>query len=297
MKCNALKTFLTLLLAFCFVAQSLDAQSSKKGPVTGVVKDSEGPLPGVSVLIKGTNVGVVSDKDGVYSIDVKSHKNAILEFSFIGYKTQEYPVAPGIKLDVTLELDTRQLEDVIVIGYGEVGKHDITGTVGRVSTSDLLTSPAIGVDAALQGRIAGVSVNSSDGQPGVDTDIVIRGANSLTQNNSPLYVVDGFPIEDFSLSTLNSTDIKSFTVLKDASATAIYGSRGANGVIVIETTQGEVGKAKITYNGMVGFQQVTKKMDMMNAYDYVKYMLELNSAYEDRFLTGEGKTLEDVAGV
>lgn len=269
------------------------ASGEGKSNVTGIVKDSKGPMPGVSVVIKGTGTGVVSESDGSYSINVEQHKNPILEFSFIGFKTQSYPVAPGMKLDVTLELDTHQLEDVVVIGYGEVGKHDITGTVGRVSHAELMKSPAIGVDAALQGRVAGVSVNSSDGQPGVDTEIIIRGANSLTQNNSPLYIVDGFPLEDFSLSTLSSTDIKSFTVLKDASATAIYGSRGANGVIVIETAQGEIGKPKIEYNGMVGFQQATKKMEMMNAYEYVKYMLELNPGYKDRFLTGEGKTLDD----
>lgn len=268
-----------------------------KNDVTGVVSDSEGPLPGVSVIIQGTRTGVVTDAEGKYSISVSSVKNPILEFSFIGFKTEYYPVKTGMKLDVTLKLDTHQLEDVVVIGYGEVGTQDITGTVARVANSDLLKSPAIGVDAALQGRVAGVSISSTDGQPGVDTEVIIRGANSLTQSNSPLYVVDGFPMEDFSLSTLNSTDIKSFTVLKDASATAIYGSRGANGVIVIETNQGEVGKTKVEYNGMVGFQQVTKKMEMMDAYDYVNYMLELNPAYEERYLTNENMTLEDYRNV
>ena len=299
-KMRGLKPMLTLMLALCCFlhpCKEVWGNNDRDNTVRGVVSDSEGPLPGVSVIIKGTKTGVVSGADGVYSIDVSSHKNPILEFSFIGFKTQSIPVAPGMKLDVKLELDSHQLEDVVVIGYGEVGEHDITGTVARVSSKELLKSPAIGVDAALQGRVAGLSVNSADGQPGVDNEIVIRGANSLTQDNSPLYVIDGFPHEDFSLSTLNSTDIKSFTVLKDASATAIYGSRGANGVIVIETTQGEVGKPKVEYNGMVGFQQVTKKMEMMNAYEYVKYMLERNSSYEDRFLTGEGMTLEDYRNV
>lgn len=281
-----------MLLLGALLAGTLPARADD-GPVKGVVSDAEGPLPGVSVIIKDTNVGTVTGTDGSYSIDLGSHKNPILEFSSMGYKTKSYPVAPGMKLNVTLELDTHQLDDVVVIGYGEVGTHDITGTVARVSNEDLMKSPAIGVDAALQGRVAGVRVNSSDGQPGVDSEIIIRGANSLTQDNSPLYVVDGFPLEDFSLSTLNSTDIKSFTVLKDASATAIYGSRAANGVIVIETRQGEAGKTKVEYNGTTGFQQVTRKMEMMDAYEYVRYMLELNPAYEARFLTGEGMTLDD----
>lgn len=303
---NLFKAMLTFALTACLSVLCLNASGAvssvnSEAPdgknVTGVVRDSEGPLPGVSVLVQGTRKGVVTDADGKYSIDVRSVKNPILEFSFIGCKTESYPVEAGMKLDVTLKYDSQQLEDVVVIGYGEVGTQDITGTVSRVSSNDLLKSPAIGVDAALQGRVAGVSISSTDGQPGVDTEIVIRGANSLTQNNSPLYVVDGFPLEDFSLSTLNSTDIKSFTVLKDASATAIYGSRGANGVIVIETTQGEVGKAKVEYNGTVGFQQVTRKMEMMDAYEYVKYMIALNSGYEERYLTNEGMTLEDYKNV
>ena len=286
---------LVLLALLCNVPLATAQQSTggKAKSVSGIVKDADGPIPGVSVMIKGTGRGVVAAQDGTYSIDVSGQSNPVLEFSFLGYRTLSYPVTAGMKLDVTMELDTHQLDDVVIIGYGEVGAHDITGTVARVASEDLMKSPAIGVDAALQGRVSGVKISSSDGQPGVDNEIVIRGANSLTQDNSPLYVVDGFPLEDFSLSTLNSTDIKSFTVLKDASATAIYGSRGANGVIVIETTQGEAGKARIEYNGMTGFQQVTKKMEMMNAYEYVKYMLELNPAYEQRFLTGEGMTLED----
>ena len=289
-----IKATFTLLAAVCLALIPFGGFAATDGKsVKGKVVDSEGPLPGVSVIIRGTDNGVVTLEDGTYSIDVSSVKNPILEFSFLGYKTQAFPVEAGMKLDVTLSIDTHKLEEVVVIGYGEVGEHDITGTVARVSSEDLLKSPAIGLDAAIQGRISGLKVNSSDGQPGVESEIVIRGANSLTQDNSPLYVVDGFPLEDFSLSSLNSTDIKSFTVLKDASATAIYGSRGANGVIVIETSQGEVGKAKVEYNGTVGFQQVTRKMEMMDAYEYVKYMLELNPGYQQRFLIDEGMTLED----
>lgn len=276
-------------LVFCTALQA----QTKSSAVKGVVSDDAGPLPGASVMIQGTKTGVITEMDGSYIIDLGTRTSAVLEFAFLGCVTQTVEAVPGSTVNITLKPDATVLEDVVVIGYGEVGKHDVTGTLATVSTEEILKSSALGVDQAIQGRMTGVQINSADGQPGVESEVVIRGANSLTQDNNPLYVVDGFPMEDFSLSSLSSTDIKSLTVLKDASATAIYGSRGANGVIIIETRQGEIGKPKIVYNGSVGFQQVSRKMKMMNAYDYVKYQIELNPGMEERYLSGEGKVLDD----
>ncbi len=166
------------------------------------------------------------------------------------------------------------------------------GTLGRVKMDDIIKAPVASFDQALQGRLAGVSVTSSDGQPGSEMDIVIRGANSLTQSNSPLYVIDGFPIEDFSSAAVNTADIASLTVLKDASATAIYGSRGANGVIIIETKKGEIGKPKVSYSGTVGVQEVTKRMELMTPYEFVVYQIERSPANLDRYLTKPGRTLD-----
>lgn len=296
MKTNLIGHFCALAVSVLLSATALSAQSSAN-VVTGTVRDDAGPLPGAYVVMPSSGKATVTDTEGRFSLDIGSTKSAVLEFSFLNCITQTRTVSPGEKIEVTLKPDANILEEVVVIGYGEVGKHDVTGTVATVSTKEIARSAALGVDQAIQGRVSGVKINSADGQPGVDSEVIIRGANSLTQDNNPLYVVDGFPMEDFSLSSLPSTDIKSFTVLKDASATAIYGSRGANGVIIIETRQGEVGKPKIVYNGTIGFQQVTKKMDMMKAYDYVNYQIQLNPGMEERYLSGEGKTLEDYRNV
>lgn len=284
-----------LLTAVIFAAFSpLFGQSLS---LQGVVKDAGGaPMIGVTVIVGQTGNGTSTDNRGEFKISAKVGEK--LNFSMLGYTDTEVAVVASQKFyEVTMTDNSLAIEDVVIIGYGEVGKKDVTGMVSTVSNDEIIKSPALGLDQAIQGRVAGVQINSADGQPGIETEMVIRGANSLTQNNNPLYVVDGFPMEDFSLSSINNNDIKSFSILKDASATAIYGSRGANGVVIIETKQGDVGRPKITYNGTIGMQSVTKKMEMMSAYEYVKYQIELNPSYEARYLADEDLTLDDYRSV
>ena len=262
------------------------------GKVTGQVRDEGGqPMAGVVVLVQGTNKGTTTGGDGKFTIAAAADQT--LTISMLGYVTEEIPVGKKTHFDVTLKEDSKMIENVVVeIGYGNQRLVDVTGTLGRVKMEDMVKAPVVSFDQALQGRIAGVSITSSDGQPGSEMDIVIRGSNSLTQSNSPLYVVDGFPIEDFSSAAVNTADIASLTVLKDASATAIYGSRGANGVIIIETKKGEIGKPKISYSGTVGVQEVTKRMELMTPYEFVVYQIERSPSNLDRYLTKPGRTLD-----
>src|SRR5690606_26977765 len=175
-----------------------------------------------------------------------------------------------------LQPDIQGLDEVVVIGYGSVQKTDLTGSVGRVAVEDLIKAPVASFTDALAGRVAGVRVSNNDGQPGEGTNIVIRGAGSLTQSTSPLYVIDGFPVENLDPATLNPEDIQSMTILKDASSTAVYGSRAANGVILIQTKRGMVGKPVVSWSSSYGLQQNPRKMEMMSPYEFVKYQSELN---------------------
>ncbi|MDE5694464.1 MAG: TonB-dependent receptor plug domain-containing protein, partial [Alistipes sp.] len=281
----------TLLLAGPRTAQPA-AQNPRPTTVTGEVRDEAGnPAVGAAVLVQGTNKGRTVGADGKFEIEAAAAETLV--FSMLGYVTQEIRVGNRTHMDVVLKEDSRMIESVVVeIGYGNQRLVDVTGTLGRVKMEDMVKAPVASFDQALQGRLAGVQVTSQDGTPGAEMDIVIRGANSLTQSNSPLYVVDGFPIEDFSSAAINTADIASLTVLKDASATAIYGSRGANGVIIIETNKGEAGKPKVTYNGTVGFQEVTKRMELMTPYEFVVYQIERSPSNLDRYLTKPGRTLD-----
>ena len=275
------------------------AVPAPKGKITvsGMVTDkNKQPLIGVTVIIKDTFSGTTTDNAGKYTINAAS--SDVLEFSLLGYTQQEALVGTRTKIDVTMAEDSKEIDAVVIeVGYGEQRKKDVSGSVGVVKVTDLIKAPVTSFDQALQGRVAGVNVSSSDGQPGTDFNIVIRGTNSLTQDNSPLYVIDGFPIENFSNAALNPEDIESMTILKDASATAIYGSRGANGVIIIETKKGKVGRAVVSYTGTFGVQSVTKKIDMMSSYDYVNYMIERDESNYATFLTNEGRTLDDYRNI
>ena len=184
---------------------------------------------------------------------------------------------------------------MVVVGYGQqISKQDLTGAVSQVKMKDIEKAPVPNIDQALQGRVAGVQVSGTDGQPGEGLNIVIRGGNSLTQDNSPLYVVDGFPMEDFASSSLNPDDIESISILKDASSTSIYGARGANGVVMIETKKGKIGAPVITFNNSLGVQQVQKTIEMMNPYEFVKYQTEMNMANaKSMYLDSMNRTLED----
>ena len=247
-----------------------------QGLVKGTVKDNLGEgVPGASVQVKGTSQGTITDLDGKFAFSVPN-KNSTLVISFIGYVTVEQKVDTQKPMVITLREDTKTLDEVVVVGYQEVRKRDLTGSVAKANISDLLSAPTASFDQSLGGRIAGVNVSSSEGMPGGQMNIVIRGNNSLTQDNSPLYVVDGFPVEDPMIaSSINQNDIESIDVLKDASASAIYGARGANGVIVITTKKGKIGQPKISYDGSFGIQHITKTIPMMDAYEFVKLQYEI----------------------
>ena len=265
--------------------------------ITGTVVDQQNnPIPGTLVSVKGSTTRVATNSKGIYRINVPA-ENSTLVFSFIGFVTQEVAVNNRKLINITLAENLTTLNQVVVVGYGTVNKKDLTGSVGEVKMDDLVKAPVSNFDQALAGRVAGVTVSANDGQPGNDNTIVIRGGNSLTQSNAPLYVIDGFPMEDFSSSAVSPEDIASISILKDASATAIYGSRGANGVIVIETKKGVTGKPVIAYKGSLGFQQTTNKMDMLSAYEFVKYQEEIYPTLVDRYYTTTlNKTLEDYRG-
>jgi len=256
-------------------------------------------LIGVAVSVKGaSNRMALTDKDGNFTIRVA--KNNILTFSYLGYMSRDVAVTDIKEGTVRLKSRPSALDEVVVIGYGTVKRGDVTGSVGEVKVEDIQKAPVATFDQALAGRIAGVQVSSNEGQPGSSMNVVIRGGNSLTQSNSPLYVIDGFPMEDPSTAAINPQDIKSMTVLKDASATAIYGSRGANGVIVIETKDGKIGKTVFSYDTNFGVQQVTKTMDLMSPYEFVKYQKEFDVVYADEAFLPEGVTLDyykDIEGV
>ena len=267
-------------------------------PLSGRVVDEKGePLEGVSVIIKGTSISTVTGSKGAFTLaDVPS--DATLVFSYVGMKTRELKVTQRDNLVVKMEVDVMALGEVVATGYGTSKKKDLTGSLGVVSVSDLQKAPVRSFDEALAGRVAGVTVSSSDGQPGASVSIVIRGNNSITQSNSPLYVVDGFPIEDPNNNVINPDDIASITILKDASATAIYGARGANGVVLVTTKRGKEGPPVLALNASYGFQKVPETPALMSPYEFVKLQLEvapgdINSPSSGAFYyLQDGNTLE-----
>ncbi len=266
--------------------------------ITGTVSEDPGGLvlPGVSVRVKGTERGSTTNGEGKYSIQAKS--TDVLVYSFIGLKTQEVTVGSKITINISLTSDVSALKEVVVIGYGSVAKPDLTGSVGVVNVEDLGKAPVGSFAEALAGRVAGVQVGSVDGQPGAGVNITIRGPGSLTQNVSPLYVIDGFPIENLDPTTLNPEEIETMTILKDASSTAIYGSRAANGVILIQTKRGKAGTPVASVSSSVGVQATPKPMELMSPYEYIKYQSELSpNLATTRAFFANGKTLEDYRNV
>lgn len=262
---------LSMMLFVLFSMTVAMAQVLVKGTVIDKTGES---VIGASIQVKGTTQGTITDIDGKFSLGVPDKKSVIV-ISFIGYATKELQVDPSKPMSIVLEEDTKVLDEVVVVGYQEVRKKDLTGSVAKADMNELLNTPVGSFDQTLGGRIAGVNVSSGEGTPGGTMNIVIRGNNSLTQDNSPLYVIDGFPVEDAAIaSTINPSDIESLDILKDASATAIYGARGANGVVIITTKKGKVGKAQITYDGSVTMQHVTRTIPMMDAYEFVKLQAE-----------------------
>lgn len=290
--------------------------------VTGKITDAKNQaMPGVNVIKKNTTNGTTTDANGNFSIEVSSQD--VLVVSFVGYKPQEIPVGSQTKFSVVLEEDVALLDEIVVVGYGEVRKSDLTGAIASVKGEDLTKTVSAGVDQALIGRVAGVSAVQMSGQPGASVSIRVRGTSSISSGVEPLYVVDGVPISanngtvyDYGLgavggggkttfsplSTLNPNDIESIEVLKDASATAIYGNRGSNGVVLITTKRGKAGATKITYDGYYGLQKVYNYLDMMNLQEYAQFRNDWAAEtagaipqpeFADPSLLGEGTNWQD----
>lgn len=239
--------------------------------VRGIVTDEQSsPIPGVNVLLKGTSVGTTTDVRGEYSINVPD-EGAVLVFSFIGYLTEEIAVGNRMEVNVTLLPDVRQLGEVVVVGYGTQKRASVTGAISSVSSEEIGVQPVINIGQALQGRVAGVTV-VNNGSPGAPPIVRIRGVGTVN-NANPLYVIDGFPTGD--LNSINTKDIESIEVLKDASAAAIYGSRAANGVILITTKRGTNSRLTVNLDSYYGFEQSWKKLDLLNRDQYIDYASEL----------------------
>ncbi|MBZ9630016.1 TonB-dependent receptor [Salegentibacter sp. LM13S] len=253
----------------CFCAQ-LSAQENQ---VTGTILDTETnePLLGVNVLEKGTSNGAMTNFDGEYSLEVSS-PDAVLVFSYIGFQTLEVNVDGRSTINASLQVDSDSLDEVVVVGYGTTKKSDLTGSVVSISGNELTEQARSSVAETLTGRLAGVQVTSTEGSPDAEINIRIRGNGSLTQDSSPLIIVDGFPVG--SMNDISPTDIASISVLKDASSTAIYGSRGANGVIIITTKEGRSGEINVNFNTFYGFQKIANTLDVLGPEDYVKWQYE-----------------------
>lgn len=244
--------------------------------VTGNVKDDTGePLIGATVLQKGSNNGVATDIDGNFAITVPAKSTLVV--SYVGYTTKDVKVDGRKQLDIVLTSDATMLDEVVAIGYGTVKKKDLTGAVSSVSGSELAKVPVTSAAAALQGKASGINIVQQSGAPGAGVNVTIRGGASLTQSTKPLYIVDGFAMDD-ALNNIDINDIETIDVLKDASSTAIYGARGSNGIVVITTKSASKGKTRVDYNGFVSFDKLFKKIDVMdNALDYVNYQYDLAS--------------------
>ncbi|MBU1821308.1 MAG: TonB-dependent receptor plug domain-containing protein, partial [Bacteroidetes bacterium] len=296
------------LLLLCLAASltgvpwKVQAQSTEKQLVRGKVTSTEdgGPLVGATIAEKGTTSGTTTDANGNFQLNTAP--GATLVVSFIGYNFQEVPVNNRTQIDISLQPDMQQLQDVVVVGYGTQRKKDLTGSITKISGEQMIQPSAASFDQMLQGKAPGVQITQTTGAPGGNVNILIRGVSSITGGNQPLYVIDGFAMgaggggsdmrsyggNSFSsagmanntgnrvnpLASINPSDIESIEILKDASATAIYGSRGANGVVIITTKRGTYGKSQISVDASYGIQEVANKLHMLNAQQYAEYVAD-----------------------
>ncbi|MEL6721379.1 MAG: SusC/RagA family TonB-linked outer membrane protein, partial [Bacteroidota bacterium] len=280
-----------LVLAMLFAIGSTLAQRTIQGTIT----DQDGvPLIGASILAESTNIGTVTDIDGNYEIQIPSEATTLI-VSYTGFSQQKVELGTSNIVDVTLQEDIAGLEEVVVIGYLSQRRKDITGSVTSVDGADLVDVPNLNVESALQGRTAGVTVTRSSGTPGGGVDVRVRGSTSILASNRPLYVVDGVPVIDVgvgsnsqigvgngglsALSDINPDDIESIEVLKDAASAAIYGSRGANGVVLITTRKGKAGKSQIGFSASYGTQEAIKTIPVVSGPQYQEYLAEVFSAF------------------
>ena len=267
-----LKCKIFLLISMLFAAAAVNAQD-----IRGTVYDENGgTLPGVSVFVDGTTLGVSTDADGRYAITVPDAKGKTLVFSCIGLRTQHVEIGNSTVIDIVLEEDTNYLDETVVIGYATVKRKDLLGSVSSVDSKTLSAVPVASVSEALSGRMAGVQVTTTEGEPDAEIKIRVRGSGSITQDSSPLYIVDGFPVE--SISDIPASDIQSIDVLKDAFSTAIYGSRGANGVVLVTTKSGSSGKISVSYNVYWGMKKMANAdaIQVNSPYDFVRNQYELS---------------------
>lgn len=278
-----------LFLSFMLSAVALGAWAQGR-QVSGVVTSNEtkGPVEGATVSVKGTSTSTITDAQGRYSLSAA--ENATLIFSHAGFVTIEVAVDGKATVNATLLPEVKSLDDVVIIGYQAVKRRDLTSSVSSVSARDLKDIPINSAAEALAGRLAGVQITQSEGSPDASAVIRVRGGGSITQDNSPLYVVDGIQVEN-ALSVLAPQDIESIDVLKDASATAIYGARGANGVVIITTKGGRNMKTRVSYNGLAGIRQLANRLDVMNPYDFVMYQYERTRGSAD-----ERQSFQDTYG-
>ncbi|HWV69508.1 SusC/RagA family TonB-linked outer membrane protein, partial [Chitinophaga sp.] len=279
--------------------------------ITGKVTDEQGSLPGASIKLKDSNIGAISDAKGNYSVNVPDSKGTLV-FTSVGYLTQEVPIEGRTTIDVQLKAESKGLNQIVVIGYGTVRKKDLTGSVSSIGSAEIKSQPINSFNQALEGKVSGVQITQASNSPGGGVTIRVRGGNSISASNDPLYVVDGFPISVPTaakgasgsgagyanpLSTINPNDIESIEVLKDASATAIYGSRGANGVVLVTTRRGKLGQPSVEFETYAGAQEVVKQLKLGNAMDHLNLKNEqlANLGFAQRFGNPNGPYPKPVA--
>ncbi|MEI6946977.1 TonB-dependent receptor [Paraflavisolibacter sp. H34] len=260
--------------------------------ITGTVTRSGASesLSGVSVTVKGTNTTVTTDANGKFTINAPLQPGTVLVFSHVGFSAQEVKVGEKTSFSIALKDEAATMSDVVVIGYGKAKKSDLTGAVGIVSGKDLAKTPVVNAAEALTGKVAGLQVTTTEGSPDAEIKVRLRGGGSVTGDNSPLYIVDGFPVS--TISNIAASDIETITFLKDAASTAIYGARAANGVFLVTTKEGKAGKISVTANAYGGFRKITKELDVLNPYEYALYQYEIDQSATFQNYYGAYKDLE-----
>ncbi len=258
-------------------------KSVQNNKVTGTVTDAINgePIIGANVIIEGTTYGTTTDIDGRFTIEL-TKSDAVLVISFLGYTSGHVPYTGQATIDVKLVADVTKLEEVVVVGYGTQQRKDLTGAISSINEKSIQSVKVSSIDQALQGKISGVQISTTSGAPGGNVNVLIRGVSSITGGVQPLFVIDGYPVSNVGignpLNTINPSDIESVDVLKDASATAIYGSRGSNGVIIINTKRGKAGTPKIEFSSYFGIQQVAKRLELMNAQEFASMLVDARNA-------------------
>ncbi len=260
---------LLCLALFCATSITVNAQDIT---VTGVVSDDDGALPGATVSVVGTSSGTITDLDGNFKLSVPS--DAVLQISYLGYTTQEIPVNGRTSINVSMKEDLQQLSEVVVVGYGSMERSNVTGSIVTVDVGEIEKTPIPNAIESLRGRVPGLQVTRGSGQPGSGVSFQIRGTNSLGVSNEPIIVIDGVPVPGGNINEINPQDIESMNILKDAAASAIYGSSGANGAILITTKSGKSGQTKFTVDYSTGSVELANELDIMNADQYVKYQID-----------------------